>query len=271
MVKMELGEIATKLRIDVIKMIANAGSGHPAGSLGMADIFAALFFQVLVFDPKNPAWSARDRFILSNGHICPLYYAAMAYAGYFAPAKLLSLRKLFSSLQGHPHNLSLPGVETSSGPLGQGLSQAVGIALAARLQKANWHVWTIMSDAEQQEGQTWEAVMFAGHNNLSNLIGIIDYNKFQAFGKTNDILNLEPLKEKWLSFGWQAQETDGHNFSQIEKTLNNVPFEKGKPSLIIAHTVKGKGISFMENKVEWHYKSPNKEQYNLALKELNQK
>jgi len=268
MVKMELGEIATKLRIDVIKMIANAGSGHPAGSLGMADIFAALFFQVLVFDPKNPAWSARDRFILSNGHICPLYYAAMAYAGYFAPAKLLSLRKLFSSLQGHPHNLSLPGVETSSGPLGQGLSQAVGIALAARLQKANWHVWTIMSDAEQQEGQTWEAVMFAGHNNLSNLIGIIDFNNIQVSGKTSEIMSVEPLVEKYQSFNWQTIEVDGHNFDEFIDACYKAKSNQNGPTAIIASTIPGKGVSFMEGKFQWHGRAPTKDEARRALKEL---
>ncbi|MEK7478300.1 MAG: transketolase [Patescibacteria group bacterium] len=267
--KMEfLEEMANTLREDVIEMLLEAGSGHSAGPLGMADIFSALYFHVLNHDPKNPDWADRDRFILSNGHICPIRYAAMARAGYFPIEELLTLRKINSRLQGHPHRKVLPGVETTSGPLGSGLSQSIGVALTGKLDNKNYRVFCAMSDGELQEGNTWEAFMFAGKNKLNNLVAIIDRNNIQIDGNTEDVMSLEPLKEKFESFKWHVIEIDGHNIEQFIDATNEAKAIHDKPTMIIAHTIPGKGVSFMENDYTWHGKPPTKEEAVKALNEL---
>ncbi len=271
-----LEEMANRVRQDIIKELVEAGSGHSAGPLGMADIFTALYFHILNHDPKKPNWPDRDRVVLSNGHICPVLYAVLAQAGYFPPEELLTLRKLGSRLQGHPHRGSLPGIETTSGPLGSGLSQAIGMALAAKLDnngsagspRGKYYTYCLMSDGEHQEGNTWEAVMFAGKNRLSNLIGIIDRNNIQIDGFTEDVMPLESLREKYESFNWHVLEIDGHNMLQIASAVTEAKAIYEKPTVIIAHTIPGKGVSFMERDFLWHGIPPNKEQANEALKEL---
>lgn len=264
----QLKKKSNEIRQDVIKMLAEAGSGHPAGSLGLADVFTALYFYILNYDPKNPDWPDRDRFILSAGHVCPVLYAALAHAGFFSKKKLVSMRKINSPLQGHPHNLSLPGIETSSGPLGQGLSQAVGMAMSAKLDRANWRVVCLLSDGEQQEGQTWEALMFAGNKKLNNLTAIIDRNNIQIDGFTQEIMPLEPLRQKYEAFNWQVLEINGHDFYEIIEAFERAKQLGGRPAIIIAHTIPGKGVSFMEDRFEWHGKTLSKEEGKLALIEL---
>lgn len=261
---------AKEIRIDLIKMLFKAGSGHTAGPLGMADILTVLYFSVLNHDPKNPSWPDRDRLILSNGHICPLLYAVLAHAGYFKKQELFTLRQLGSRLQGHPDRLELPGLETSSGPLGQGISQAVGFALAAKIDKQHHHVFCLMGDGELDEGQVWEALMFAAKEKLGNLIAIIDRNHIQLDGTTEEIMPLEPLKAKLASFNWQVLEMDGHNLEEIMVTLMQAKVPTDKPVAVIAHTIPGKGVSFMECKSEWHGIVPDEAQAKLALKELEQ-
>lgn len=261
---------AKEIRIDLIKMLFKAGSGHTAGPLGMADILTVLYFSVLNHNPKNPSWPNRDRLILSNGHICPVLYAALAHAGYFRKDELLALRQLGSRLQGHPDRLELPGLETSSGPLGQGISQAVGFALAAKIDKQHHHVFCLMGDGELDEGQVWEAFMFAAKEKLGNLIAIIDRNHIQLDGTTEEIMPLEPLKAKLASFNWQVLEMDGHNLEEIMVTLIQAKVPTDKPVAVIAHTIPGKGVSFMECKSEWHGIVPDEAQAKLALKELEQ-
>ena len=263
-----LEEIANRIRETIIETLVEAGSGHSAGSLGMADIFTAFYFHILKHDPKNPNWDDRDRLILSNGHICPVRYVAMAYAGYFSLEELKTLRKLNSRLQGHPYRAALPGVETTSGPLGSGLGQAVGMALAAQLDKKNYRIYCLMSDGEQDEGNTWESVMFAGKNKLNNLTAFIDRNNIQIDGFTEDVMPLEPLKDKYESFGWHVLEIDGHNFEQIVDAVNVAKTIYEKPTVIIAHTIPGKGVSFMEKDYLWHGRPPTKEEAEIALKEL---
>jgi transketolase len=265
---MFLEEMANKIRQTIIETLLEAGSGHSAGPLGMADIFTALYFHVLNHDPKNPDWPDRDRVVLSNGHICPVRYVTMAYAGYLPLDELKTLRKINSRLQGHPHRTALPGVETTSGPLGSGLSQAVGMALAAKLDKKKYRVYCLMSDGEQNAGNTWEAVMFAGKNKLNNIIGIMDRNNIQIDGYTENIMPLEPLKEKYEAFNWHVLEVDGHNIEQFVDAVNEAMAVYEKPTLIIAHTIPGKGVSFMENDYLWHGKPPNKEEAAKALAEL---
>jgi transketolase len=262
-----LEEMAALIREDIIEMLLEAGSGHSAGPLGMADIFSALYFHVLNHDPKKPDWPDRDRLILSNGHICPVRYAAMARAGYFPLEELLTLRKINSRLQGHPHRQALPGVETTSGPLGSGLSQAIGVALAAKLDKKKHRIYCAMSDGEHDAGNTWEAIMFAGKNKLSNLTAIIDRNNIQIDGFTEDIMPLESLKEKYESFRWHVLEIDGHNIEQFIDATNEAKAIFEKPTVIICHTIPGKGVDFMENDYAWHGKPPSKEE---AVKALNQ-
>ena len=252
----------------VIEMLLEAGSGHTAGSLGMADIFTAFYFYILKHDPKDPNWPDRDRLILSNGHICPIRYALMAMSGYFPLEGLKTLRKIDSRLQGHPHRTSLPGLETTSGPLGEGISQGIGMALALNLDKKQNHIYVIASDGEQQEGNTWEAVMFAAKNKLFNLTLIIDRNNIQIDGKTEDIMPLEPLKDKYLSFNWNVIEADGNNIENFIGAVKNALAQKDKPTVIIAKTVPGKGVSFMENDYRWHGKVPNKREAEKALAEL---
>ena len=263
----QLKAISNTIRQDIIKMLHQAGSGHPGGALGMADIFTALYFSVLNHVPAKPKLFNRDRLILSNGHICPVLYASLARAGYFPLVKLRSLRKINSPLQGHPHAGSLPGIETSSGPLGQGLSQAVGMALASKLDDLNNTIFCITSDGEHNEGQTWEAIMSAKKFKLDNLINIIDRNNIQIDGYTKDIMPLKPLKQKYEAFGWQVITMNGHNMNQIINTLNKAKKSR-RPVAIIAYTTLGKGVSLMENQPEWHGKAPNDEEKIKALEEL---
>lgn len=264
----ELYELANTIREDIIKNLVSAGSGHSAGPLGMADVFTALYFAVLNHNPKRPDWEERDRLVLSNGHICPVLYATLARAGYFPVKEGLTLRKLGSRLQGHPHRVALAGLEISSGPLGSGLSQACGMALAARMDGKRIRIYCLTSDGEHDAGNTWEAVMFAAKLKLSNLTCIIDRNNIQIDGHTENIMPLEPLKEKYESFNWHVLEVDGHNIEQIIGACNQAKAIYEKPTCIIAHTIPGKGVDFMEYKYEWHGKPPNPEEAKIALHEL---
>lgn len=259
---------ANTIRIDVIKMLAEAGSGHTAGALGTADIFTALYFSVLRYDPKRPKWEDRDRFVLSCGHINPILYATMAHAGYFPLSELKTLRKFHTRLQGHPHNLALPGIETSSGPLGQGLSQAIGIALAGRLDKKNYRVYAFLSDGEHDEGQTWEAVMFAAKYRLSNLVAILDRNHIQIDGTTEDVMPLTSVAERYRAFGWRVIEIDGNNIQAVLDACHEAEAIAEQPVLIIARTVPGKGVSFIEGDYHWHGKAPTPEEAKRAIREL---
>ena len=267
----ELERTANDIRIAVIEALVEAKSGHTAGSLGMADIFTALYFHILNHNPKKPDWKDRDFLILSNGHICPVLYATMAFSGYFPKSKLKTLRKFGSPLQGHPHKEWLKGLETSSGPLGCGLSQTIGMAIADRMDKGkitDRFFYCLMSDGELQEGNTWEGAMLAGKEKLSNLIAIIDRNNIQIEGSTEDVMPLEPLDEKFISFGWHVIEIDGHNFESIVNAVNEAKVITEKPVVIIAYTVPGKGVKEFEGKYEWHGKPPTKEQGRKAIKEL---
>jgi transketolase len=262
---------ANDIRKSIIEMLVTAGSGHTAGPLGMADVFTALYFHVLKQDPKNPAWPERDRLVLSNGHICPVLYATMAHAGYFSISELKTLRKFGSRLQGHPHREFLPMLETSSGPLGSGLSQAVGMALADRIDRgrsSDRFIYCLMSDGELDAGQSWEAAMLAGNEKLRNLIAIIDRNNIQIDGFTDDVMPLEPLREKWESWNWHVQEISGHNFIEIVGAVDEAKAIFEKPSMIIAHTIPGKGVKEFERDFHWHGKPPNKDQAQMALAEL---
>lgn len=259
---------ANKIRQLIVEMLVEAESGHSAGALGMADIFTAFYFHILKHNPKNPNWPDRDRLVLSNGHICPVQYAAMALSGYFPLEELKTLRKINSRLQGHPHRTSLPGLETTSGPLGEGLSQAIGIALARNLDNKSYFTYCLTSDGEQEEGNTWEAVMFAAKNKLNNLIQVIDRNYIQIDGNTENIMPLDPLKEKYESFNWNAIEVQGNDIKGFIEAIKKAKLTKGKPTIIIAKTVPGKGISFMENDHHWHGKPPSKEEAKKALDEL---
>ncbi len=261
-------ETANLIRRDIVDMLEEAGSGHSAGPLGMADIFTALYFHIINHDPKNPHWEHRDRVVLSNGHICPVLYAALARAGYFPLKELQTLRKLGSRLQGHPHRGSLPGVETTSGPLGCGLSQAIGMALAAKLDGKKHRIYCLMSDGEQDEGNTWEAVMFAGKNKLSNITAIMDRNNIQIDGFTEDVMPLESLREKYEAFNWHVIDISGHNFPSIIGAVAEAQAVFERPTMIIAHTIPGKGVSFMENNYLWHGMPPNREQARQAIREL---
>lgn len=264
----KLKEKANLIRQDIIKALVKAGSGHSAGPLDMADIFSALYFNILNHNPKKPNWKDRDRLVLSCGHICPVRYVAMAHTGYFPKKELFTLRKLGTRLQGHPHNLSLPGLETTGGPLGQGLSQAIGMALAAKLDKKKYWIYCITSDGEHDEGQTWEAIMFAGNYKLNNLINIIDRNNIQIDGYTESVMPLEPLKNKYEAFNWHVIEIDGHNIEEFIDAVNQAKAIYEKPTVIIAHTIPGKGVDFMEYKYEWHGKPPTPEEAKKALHEL---
>ncbi len=272
-----LEEKANDIRQDVIKMLVEAGSGHSAGPLGMADIFTALYFEILKHDPKNPDWEERDRLVLSNGHICPVQYAAMAHAGYFPVDELMTLRKYGSRLQGHPHRTVLPGIETSSGPLGSGLSQAVGMSVGLRMSekkdegstpdKFPW-IYCLMGDGELDCGQVWEAAMLAGKERLFNIIGIIDRNNIQIDGFTENIMPLEPLKEKFESFGWHVLEIDGHSMEGIYAAVEESKAVFNKPSLLIARTIPGKGVDFIEREFSWHGVVPKPDEGEKALAEL---
>jgi transketolase len=264
----ELKEMAKKLRRHVITMISTAGSGHPGGSLSAADILTVLYFKVLRYDAENPLWSGRDRFILSKGHAAPILYAALAEAGYFSTTELATLRKFGSRLQGHTDRKYTPGVEMSAGSLGMGLSFAVGIALAARLDSKTYRTYVLLGDGECQEGQTWEAALSAAHFKLDNLTAIVDYNGIQLSGWTRDIMKLEPFTRKWQAFGWCTIHIDGHDFDQILYACQRAKRTKNRPTVIIARTIKGKGVSFMENNVAFHGKAPTAEEAQMALKEM---
>ena len=257
-----------ELRTKILKMLCEAGSGHSGGSLSSIDILTVLYNKVMNHDPKNPKYPGRDRFVLSKGHVCPALYVVLADCGYFDESHLMTLRKYGSILQGHPYMHKTPGLDVSSGSLGQGLSVAVGMALGARMDKGNQRVYCLMGDGEQQEGQIWDAAMAAGHYKLDNLCGIVDQNRLQIDGFVKDVMNIEPLADKWTAFNWNVIRCDGHDMSSIENAFAQAAAFKGKPSVIIADTVKGKGVSFMENKCNWHGVAPNKEQLETAMCEL---
>lgn len=259
---------ANNVRMSIIDMLQDAGSGHTAGPLGMADIFTAMYFHILNHDTKNPHWDGRDRLILSNGHIVPVQYAAMAHAGYFPVEELSTLRKFGSRLQGHPEREKLPGIENTSGPLGSGLSQASGMALGLKMDNKKNHIYCLMSDGELQEGNTWEAVMFAGNKKLNNLTAIIDRNNIQIDGMTENVMPLEPLADKWRAFNWHVIEIDGHNFQAIIDAVNLAKAVTEKPTVIIARTIPGKGITEIEGDYKWHGTPPNAEQEKKWLDEL---
>jgi len=265
----ELYTTANLIRQDIIKMLLNAGSGHSAGPLGMADIFTTLYFHILNHNPKKPLWPERDMVILSNGHICPGLYMTLAHAGYFPIKEAIeTLRKLGSRLQGHPHRGVLPGIETTSGPLGSGLSQSIGMALAFNLDKKKNRIYCLMSDGEHNAGNTWEAIMLAGKLKLNNIIAIMDRNNIQIDGYTEEIMPLEPLRDKYESFNWHVLEIDGHNIEAISDAIDEAKAIYEKPSLIIAHTIPGKGVDFMENEYSWHGKPPNEREAKEALRQL---
>lgn len=253
----ELKYKANDIREDIIEMLLAAGSGHSAGPLDMADVFTALYFKVLNHDPKNPGWDGRDYLILSAGHICPVWYATLAEAGYFPKSELKTLRKLGTRLQGHPHLGSLPGVENTGGPLAQGASQAVGLALGLRMDHKRNHVYCVMGDGEQDEGQIWEAVMFAGKEKLHNLTAIIDRNNIQIDGYTEDVMPLENLRAKYEAFNWHVLEVDGHNIQEFSDACQEAKAIYEKPTVIICHTIAGKGVDYMEEHFEWHGIPPN--------------
>ncbi|HRN90696.1 MAG TPA: transketolase [Candidatus Saccharibacteria bacterium] len=266
----QLDQKANDIREDIIRMLEAAGSGHSAGPLGLADIFSALYFNILNIDPKNPEWPDRDIFLLSNGHTVPVQYAAMAEAGFFEKDELLTLRKLGSRLQGHPERDMLPGLENTSGPLGSGLSQGAGYAYSLQYLDDNKHrfVYVMMGDGELNEGNIWEAAMFAGKNKLSQLIAFIDRNNIQIDGSTEDVMPLEDLRGKWESFGWHVLEIDGHNIESIIDAASMARAITNRPSVIICHTIPGKGVDFMEYDYKWHGVAPNSEQAKAALKKL---
>lgn len=265
---LDLEQQAREIRETVIRMLVEAGSGHTAGPLGMADIMTALYFHVLQHDPERPSWEERDRLVLSNGHICPLLYAALAHAGYFPVAECQSLRKFGSRLQGHPERTRLPGLETTSGPLGEGLSQAAGMAYALRMDGRKERVYCLMSDGEQQEGNTWEAALFVGKHALSNLTAVIDRNNIQIDGMTESVMPLEPLADKYRAFNWHVLEVNGHDMHAIIAALEEAKAIVEKPTVIIAHTIAGKGVPDIEYDYRWHGKPPTKEEGKRFLKEL---
>jgi transketolase len=262
---------ANELRQDVIRMTHAAGSGHPGGSLGAADLIAALYFHVLRVDPDNPRWPDRDRFVLSKGHACPVLYAALAHRGFFPRRHLATLRQTGSILQGHPDMLKTPGLDTTSGSLGNGLAVGLGMALSGRLDGDGFRVYVMLGDGDCQEGCTWEAAMKAAHERLANLTAIFDYNQSQVDGRTWDIVDLEPAAEKWRAFNWAVREIDGHSMTEIVDAFDWATGVDERPTLILAHTIKGEGVSFMvEDPVTWHGKAPNTEQAERALNELNE-
>lgn len=264
----ELQEISKEVRKDVIEMILKAGYGHPAGSLGMVDVLVTLYYVILLHDPKKPDWEDRDRLILSNGHICPALYAVMSHRGYFDHKELFRLGRLGNILQGHPDKRFLKSLETTSGPLGSGLSQACGIAIGAKMDKKRFRTYVVTSDGEHNEGNHWEAVMFAGKNNLSNLTMIIDRNNIQIDGHTEEVMPLEPLVDKYKSFGWSVIEVDGHNFSEIISACSKARSIFENPTAIIAHTIPGMGVDFMENNPNWHAKAPSDIEAKKAISEI---
>ncbi len=264
----ELAAIGRDVRADIVRMTAAAGSGHPGGSLSAVELLTALYFKVMRHRPAEPKWPDRDRFILSKGHACPLLYSVMARAGYLPAEELTTLRKFGSCLQGHPSCLALPALEVSSGSLGQGLSIANGLALSAKLNAREFRVYCLLGDGELQEGQVWEAVMSAAHYKLDNVCAIVDYNGLQIDGDVEKVMGLAPLAEKWRAFNWHVVEIDGHDYAGVLAAYEEAARTKGKPTVIIARTVKGKGVSFMENAAGWHGKAPNADELKRALDEI---
>jgi transketolase len=264
----DLAELALHIRRHTIEMTHRAKASHVGSSLSMVELLAVLYTKILRFNPANPDWTERDRFILSKGHGCAAYYAVLAEVGFFPTEWLRTFYKNGSKLPGHATHTHIPGVEVSTGSLGHGLSIAAGMAFSAKLDSKRYRVFCMLSDGECDEGSTWEPVLFAAQHHLDNLVVIVDYNKIQSLGTVKEVLDLEPFADKWKAFGWAVREVDGHSSEEIETALQMLPFEQGKPSCLIAHTVKGKGISFMENKLLWHYRSPQGEEYEAALKEL---
>lgn len=267
MTNKQLQNFASDIRLQILKMITRAKAGHIGSNFSIVDVLTVLYNDVLRFDAKRPDWPSRDRFILSKGHACAALYAVLAEKGFFPKSWLDKFYLEGGLLAGHATH-TVPGVEVSTGALGHGLPIACGMALSAKLDRKNWRVFCLLSDGEFDEGSVWEALLFAPHYKLDNLTIIIDYNKIQALGNTNQVLNLEPLTDKLSAFNWQIKEIDGHNFDEIRKSLTSVPLKTNSPSCVIAHTVKGKGVSFMENKLEWHYKAPSDEELRQAVKEL---
>ena len=266
----ELKDKARVIRSDIIEMITTAQGGHPGGSLSAADIVTALYFRVMRIDPKNPNWPDRDRFILSKGHACPVWYAALAERGYFDTSHLTTLRQLDSILQGHADMIKTPGVDMTVGSLGQGLSAGIGMALSGKLRRKDYHVWVIIGDGEMQEGAIWEAAMAGAKWKLDNLTAILDRNRIQNDDFIDATMPVDPVPDKWRAFNWHVIEIDGHRMEEILSALETAQTIKGKPTLIIAHTVKGKGVSFMENVPAWHGKAPSRDQAERALAEINQ-
>lgn len=264
----ELQRMANKLRLHVVEMTYAANSGHPGGSLSAADIISALYFKVMRHDPKNPNWEDRDRFILSKGHVAPVLYAALAESGYFPVEDLITLRQLGSKLQGHPVRGKVPGVEMSTGSLGQGLSMSCGIALAGKMDGKDYKVYCMLGDGELQSGQNWEAAMFAANYKLNNLVAIVDRNRLQICGDTEEVMSLEPLVDKWMAFGWDVIETDGHDIDKVVAAFEEAKADRDSPVVIIFNTVKGKGVSFMENNPGFHGKACNATEYKQAVEEL---
>lgn len=267
----ELQKIAYKIRRDAIDAVYSAASGHPGGSLSIAEILAYLYFEEMNVDPKDPKKPDRDRFVLSKGHAAPGLYAALAERGYFPVEELKTLRQIDSVLQGHPDMKHIPGVDMSTGSLGLGISAACGMALAAKQMKQDWRVWTIVGDGESEEGQVWEAAMFAAHYKLDNLCAFVDWNGLQIDGAVKDVMNPTPLDEKFKAFGWHVIMIDAHDIAAIDAAVKEAKATKGQPTAIIAKSVKGKGVSYMENAVNWHGAAPKQEQYEIAVKELDAK
>jgi len=264
----ELQALAKEIRRNIVKMIGAAKSGHPGGSLSAVEIVVTLYYDVMRHDPQNPSWPDRDRFILSKGHACPVLYATLAELGYTPKDELMRLRKLGSIYQGHPDKRFLPVLEASTGSLGQGLSLGIGMALAARLDGKDYRTYVLLGDGEIQEGQIWEAAMFGAFHKVDNVCAIVDYNKIQLDGFVKDIMDLEPLVPKWEGFGWHVIEVDGHDIPALQRAFAEAAATKGKPTVLIAHTVKGKGVSFMENNPKFHGVAPTPEEVEIALKEL---
>jgi transketolase len=264
----ELKQMAATIRCDIIEMVCTATAGHPGGSLSSADVVTALYFRMMRVDPQNPQWPDRDRFILSKGHACPVWYAALAERGYFDKSHLGTLRRLNSILQGHPDMNKTPGIDMTAGSLGHGLSAGLGMALSGKLQQKDFHVWVIIGDGESQEGSIWEAAMAAAKWKLDNLTAIMDRNNLQNDFYVDDLMPIEPITDKWRAFGWNVLEIDGHDMTAIVEALETAKAFKNQPSIVIARTIKGKGVSYMENVCEWHGKAPSKEQAEAALNEI---
>ncbi len=265
----DLGQLAAKIRRHSVEMTHTAKASHVGSSLSMVELLAVLYARVLRIDPDRPDWSERDRFILSKGHGCAAYYAVLAETGFFPLEWLDTFYQNGSKLAGHATHTNVPGIEISTGSLGHGLSVATGMALAAKRDHKPWRVFCLLSDGEHDEGSTWEPILFAPQHRLDNLIVIVDHNKIQSLGTVKEVMDLAPFADKWRAFGWAVHEIDGHNLEEIEAVLAHLPFEPGKPSCVIAHTIKGKGVSFMEDKLLWHYRTPQGEEYAAALAELD--